>query len=204
MKIPPGLTESEVITALQTAANALAHFKFGPNDEDDIKQQAILYGLQALEKERYDPRLGQDGLPTRPLVNFVYTHMRNRLCNYFRDTCSRSDPPCRSCHENLPGQTTHPGGRYCAKYEAWLKRNMSKQNILCPTDIAEFEGGVGSTADVVSESVETSEILRIIDTKLPVSMRGDYLRMKDGESLPKARRLEVENAVREIIQESLE
>ena len=193
------MTEAEVLEAIQTAASALTRFKFGPHDEDDIKQQAALFALQALEDDRYDPRPGPDGKPTRPLANFLYTHMRNRLINLKRDQFRRNDPPCRSCHEALPGRTEHADGQYCAKYEAWLKRNISKQNILCPADISDFEGGAASQ-DVVDD-VQTSELLRLIDTQMPVSMRADYLRMRDGESLPKVRRLEIEEFVRNIIQE---
>lgn len=198
------MTENEVVEAIQTAANALIRLKFGPNDEDDIRQQAAMYAIQALNAGAYDPRTGPDGKPTRPLVNFLYTHMRNRLLNFLRDTWRRADPPCKSCHDSLPDKTEHPNGRYCDKYEAWLRRNMAKQNIACPTDISELEGVDRVASDDVVEESETKEILRLIDAKLPVSMRSDYLRMRDGQRLAKARRLEIEDAVREIIQESLE
>lgn len=204
MKIPPGMTEEEVLNAIQTAAAALIRFKFGPHDEDDIRQQAAMFAIQAINDGKYDPRPGPDGKPTRPLVNFIFTHSRNRLINFIRDTFRRADPPCRSCHDSLPDQTQHPDGRYCEKYSQWLKRNCAKQSICCPADISELGDACGVGSDEVVEEVETKELLKLIDTKLPTSIRGDYLRLRDGESLPKARRVEVENAVREIIKESLE
>ena len=203
MKVPPGMTEDEVLSALQNAANALTKFKFGPFDEDDMRQQAILFGLQLLDSGKYDPRPGPDGRPTRPLTNFLYSHMRNRTINFYRDRCRRSDPPCKSCHKSLPGQTEHEDRQYCSKYEAWLKRNMAKANLLSPLDITDHQAR-GLARENQEAEVETEEILRVIDIKLPASMRGDYLRLRDGQTLPKVRREEIENAVREIIKESLE
>ena len=202
MKIPEGMTETEVVEAIQNVSAALTKFKFGPYDDDDIKQQAALLALQVLENGRYDPRPGPDGKPTRPLANFLFAHIRNRLINFKRDKYKRSDPPCRSCHECLPGRTEHEDRQYCSKYAAWLRRNVDKQNILCPMDITDHEGSYA--AQDVADDVATEEILRIIDRKLPVELRAAYLQMRDGQQLPKATRDRVEQAVREIIQDSLE
>jgi hypothetical protein len=196
------MTEDEVLQSIETAASALTRFKFGPHDEEDIKQQGTLFALEALEAGSYDPRPGPDGKPTRPLVNFLYTHIRNRLTNFKRNQFKRTDPPCRSCHECLPGRTEHPDGQYCPKYEAWLKRNIDKANILCPLDISDHEGGFATSE--VEQDVATQELLRLIDRKLPVELRSAYLQMRDGQQLPKATRDRVEEAVRDIIKESFE
>ena len=202
MKIPEGMTEEEVIQAIQTVCNALIKFKFGPYDDDDIRQQGAVFGIEVLNAGRYDPRPGPDGKPTRPLANFIFTHVRNRIINFKRDKYRRTDPPCKSCHEAIPGRTEHDDGQYCLKYEAWLKRNMAKANLLCPADLAELEPSHEATT--VEDDVATKELLALIDAKLPLSMRADYLRLRDGETVPKARKFEIEQVVREILQESLD
>ena len=52
-----------------------------------MKQQAAIFALEGLEK--YDNK--------RPLENFLWTHVRNRLFNYKRDNYQRPDKPCLSC-----------------------------------------------------------------------------------------------------------
>src|SRR5690348_1481836 len=111
MTVPPGMTEAEVLEAIEKAVNALASsFTFGIYDIDDIKQQGRLYALQALATEKYDP--------SRPLPNFLYAHIRNRLINLKRDKLHRNDPPCKECASGEPCQ---PDG-HCKKFLEWRKR----------------------------------------------------------------------------------
>ena len=69
---PHDLKESEVILALTKAINLLApSFTFGYYDIEDIKQEAYIFGLESLA--RYDR--------SRPIENFLYSHIKNRLIN---------------------------------------------------------------------------------------------------------------------------
>lgn len=207
MKIPQGMTEEEVVDAINRATSALARtLKFGPYDEDDIKQEGAIEAIQAINDGSYDPRPGPDGKPTRPLVNFLYAHIRNRLLNLRRKKMRRNDPPCRGCHESIPGQTSHSDGQYCSKYQAWLERNLTKQNILCPLDLSnindEHESRTKTESDVEFEAAK-DEMLALVDEHLPVELRAAYLQMKGGKHLPKATRERVEKAVLEILKDSL-
>jgi DNA-directed RNA polymerase specialized sigma subunit len=86
--LPHGVSEEEFLTVLDNISKRLGHkFKFGYHNFDDMKQQAAIFALEGLEK--YDKK--------RPLENFLWTHVRNRLFNYKRDNYQRPDKPCLSC-----------------------------------------------------------------------------------------------------------
>ena len=88
MLIPINHTEAEVVAIIDRVAAKIARkFKFGYHDIDDMKQQARLFALECLP--RYDL--------TRPLENFVWTHVHNRLFNYKRDNYERPSCPCKTC-----------------------------------------------------------------------------------------------------------
>lgn len=196
MKIPPGLTEAEVLSAIEKAVNILApSFVFGYYDLEDIKQEGRLQAFKVLETEKYDP--------SRPLANFIYAHIRNRYINLLRDKLRRNDPPCQRCHE---GCFCEPDGP-CEQYAAWKERNCTKANLMRPLDLAhvadENERHTRIESTVVND-VEIDEIVQLIDTHLPIELRATYLQMREGVSVPKAKRQLVEDEVRNIIRGSVE
>ena len=188
MLYPHGLTEKEVIEAMNKAIALLAQtFTFGYFDSDDIRQEAYIFGLEALV--RYDP--------SRPLENFLYSHIKNRLINFKRDKYHRTDPPCKICAE----YGKHPDGSTCTKYLTWKKRNSSKQNLMRPLDIQnlsdENEKSVRHSHNIIDEAT-LAEVRAVIDSNLSVELRSIYLRIKAGESVPKAKRVKLENALKEL------
>lgn len=189
MNYPHGLTEEQVMTAMNKAVSLLAQtFSFGYFDSDDIRQEAYIFGLEALS--RYDP--------SRPLENFLYSHIRNRLINFKRDKYHRTDPPCKICAEH----GKHPDGSICIKYTAWKRRNSSKQNLMRPLDIQnlsdENEKSVRKIVNIIDDAT-FSEIRNLIDGYLPIELRSIYLRIKAGETVSKAKRTKLENALRDLI-----
>ena len=175
--------------AMDKAIALLAQtFVFGYFDSDDIRQEAYIFGLEALP--RYDP--------SRPLENFLYSHIKNRLINFKRDKYHRTDPPCKICAEH----GKHPDGSVCTKYAAWKKRNSSKQNLMRPLDIQnlsdENERAVRHCPNIIDETTLT-EARNLIDEHLSIELRSIYLRIRAGESVPKAKRVKLENALKEII-----
>lgn len=191
MKIPPGMTEADVLEAIEKAVNALASsFTFGIYDIDDIKQQGRLYALLVLEDEKYDP--------SRPLPNFLYAHIRNRLINLKRDKLHRNDPPCRQC---ATGDFCTAEGP-CKKFQDWRRRNTAKANLQRPLDLNHLSDDKENRTridDSVSEDVALAEMLRMIDEQLPVELRPYYLQMRAGVSIPKAKREQVNSAIKEIV-----
>lgn len=76
MKVPKNMTEQEVIDQINIVVNRMsARYTFHGYDIDDIKQEAFIICMDALE--RYDHN--------RPLENFLAVHLSNRLKNFVRD-----------------------------------------------------------------------------------------------------------------------
>lgn len=76
MKIPKNMTEQDVIDQINIVVNRMsARYTFHGYEVDDIKQEAFIICMDALE--RYDHN--------RPLENFLAVHLSNRLKNFVRD-----------------------------------------------------------------------------------------------------------------------
>lgn len=76
MKIPRNMTEQQVIDQINIVVNRIsARYTFHGYEVDDIKQEAFIICMDAME--RYDHN--------RPLENFLSVHLSNRLKNFVRD-----------------------------------------------------------------------------------------------------------------------
>jgi hypothetical protein len=193
--VPEGVTEAEVVAAIEEVSRRLAkQYAFGPYAQDDIKGFVALYSCEALAAGRYDRN--------RPLANFLYTNARNRLLNLKRDSSHRADTPCKACHAGTPCQ---PEGQ-CEAYRRWWARNSAKASIFFPNsansaaEIAE-ENELRPQPSVVGQ-VEVKELRELIDERLPVELRADYLRMLSGEPVETSVRKRVRAAVLEIMEEA--
>jgi DNA-directed RNA polymerase specialized sigma24 family protein len=178
--------EDDTIELIYKIANRVAGtFKFGIYDKEDLVQEAVIFGLNCLSN--YDK--------TRPLENFLFVHITNRLItfrrnNFYRkfncDLCKNEDPDCEKC----------------------LKRNRyieRKKNIIKPIDLDnvndEHEKNMWNSSLI--EDISTQEILDKIDKELPIGYREDYIKMKTGNKVPKSRRLEVEKVILNILKDSI-
>jgi DNA-directed RNA polymerase specialized sigma24 family protein len=197
MKMPSNMTEKEVVDVIAKVSSSLAKkFKFGYFGIDDMRQQATLFALQGMEK--YDEN--------RPLENFLYRHVKNRLINFKRDKLRRSDAPCLDCHNAIDGHTKHPDGAYCDKYISWQRRNTSKQNIMNAVDITNINDENESRTRIESsvvEDVANAELLKLIGQKLPLELRATYLQMQaDATKVPINKRREVQRVILQILEEA--
>jgi DNA-directed RNA polymerase specialized sigma24 family protein len=198
MKLPSNMTETQVVEIMQKVVNLLApSFRFGCYDVDDIKQEGMTFAIQAMDK--YDE--------SRPLENFLYSHIKNRLINLKRDRYKRNDSPCTSCHNAIDGYTEHQDGKYCEKYIAWYRRNSAKQNLMHTIDISTITQDRETKtkiADSAVYEVEVRELVELVDEFLPAELRASLLQMRAGQPVPKARRLEVERAVQDILKDEVQ
>ena len=167
------MTEQEVLAVIEKIANRYCHkFKFGYFTAEDIKQEAFIIAVDALD--RYDE--------TRPLENFLSSHVKNRLINFKRDNY------CRQQKEDADIK--------------WELRNNAKKFLMEPLDISnirdEQEKNMRNENDFI-EDIFTREMFDLIDSELPVDLRSDYLRIKDGVYVPKPRRQQIYNEISKII-----
>ena len=97
MKIPPTMTEEEVMSEITSVINKVAHkYTFYGYEVEDIKQEAFIMCVDAME--RYDP--------ARPLENFLSVHLSNRLKNFVRDNYFTKDEEDKK-RIVMPGQLNH-------------------------------------------------------------------------------------------------
>lgn len=163
------MTELSVLSDIEDVVKVIApQFRFGYYTLDDIKQTARLFAIQGLEN--YDCQ--------RPLKNFLYCHIKNRLINLRRDKLHRSDPPCHLCNNRDSGKTSHVNGQYCKKFLSWQKRNDNKRHIMnfgsTPRNYDK------PTEGNLEQDIQLNDILSLIDQRLDPLLRESYLKMRDG------------------------
>jgi hypothetical protein len=196
MKLPKNYSEAQVLEIFDKVAKNLSFkFKFGVNSQADIYQQAMVYAIEGLQ--RYDE--------TRPLENFLFVHVRNRLYNYKRNNYFRLAKPCEQCPLSafLPpdGCSAFSDRTECELYRGWLDRNTVRKNL---TNVLEYnqinvsEKNLGYS-DNLAGAVNTKEILELIDDKLPIPLRKSYLKQLSGERIPKKEKLILEEEIIKIL-----
>lgn len=164
MKIPENMTEEEVIDTILTISRKVASkFVFAFYDEEDIIQEAVIIGIEGLE--RYDS--------SRPLSNFMYSHISNRLKNFKRDNYYRLDVGS--------GQQIQD----------------KKKSILDAVDINSIHS-VFSLDDSLAD-IQITDILELIDRKLPHQFRRDFLRLRQNAPLSKTRKTQIQTIIQDII-----
>lgn len=193
--MPDGFTEEEVISIIDNIARRICRkFKFGYYDTDDIKQEARLFALQALEK--------YDGV--RNLEGFLWVHVKNHLSNLKRNKFERRTPPCVECKNSC-----NPHGDQdtndCLVYRKWRQRNDSKKNLMSPIEY-------GLVRDITEDGMKNhispediavrQELSDSIDENLPPLYRRDYAKLLLGIQIPKSKRTELQEVIRLIIEDN--
>jgi len=205
MKIPDGFTEEEVLSTINSVANRLAYkYRFGYHDVDDMKQEARLLAMQALDK--YDNK--------RPLENFLWTHVRNRLFNFKRNKYKRPNLPCHECPfgaydpdciSSINQCTKFKDKIECDLYKRWFVRNSAKVNLMKPINLCGINDEQEQNMKVVESAYDNmllDSALNIIDLKLSASLREDYIKMKHGIKIPKAKKEKLISEIKNILRES--
>lgn len=183
MDLPVGVSEGAVLAAIERVVRVLApSFVFGYLDADDVRQMGRIFAMEAMS--RYDA--------TRPLDNFLYVHVKNRLINAKRDMFRRTDAPCRECQEGRPcRRAEREGERCCEAQRSWARRNDAKASLMRPTGMERVPETLVRTEGCAERDAEYRELLGLIDLAMPAELRAAYLRLREGLSVPRAERAAV-------------
>lgn len=189
--------EEDFLKALDNISKKLIYkFKFGYHEIEDMKQQAAIFAIEGLE--HYDS--------DRPLENFLWTHVRNRLFNYKRDNYMRPDNVCATCPLYDPKclKSTNQCEKYsnkndCSMYAQWETRNNLKKSIMKPTNIDNNDNSVKSSHDI-SDFISNQELIKIIEDNIEIKYRETYLRLKGGSKVPKQDLLKLQAHIAHILQ----
>ena len=181
------IDESELLKVIDIISKKLAYkFKFGYHEIEDMKQQISIFALEGLQN--YDHK--------RPLENFLWTHVRNRLFNYKRDNYQRPDKPCLSCPlydphlaKSYSGCTKYNDKNDCSEYVHWHSRNSTKKNLMHLSTIDELKdyGSAFTTQeDSLFSQISNGEIVNKIEENLSGENRVTYLKLKNGGKVSKS------------------
>lgn len=159
-----------------------------------MKQQAAIFAIEGLEN--YDNK--------RPLENFLWTHVRNRLFNYKRNNYQRPDKPCLKCplfdknfQNSVSGCSKFRDKNDCELYKAWSNRNETKKNIMQPSFIEDDSQLVKPSG--LNNFIENKEIIQFLDHNIESDYRESYLKLKHGVKLPKQQLLKLQNHIKELM-----
>lgn len=198
MQIPKGMTEQEVLNIFEEVINKIAQkFVFSYVDLDDVKQEARAIAIQGLKN--YDNE--------RPLANFLYIHIKNRLCNFKRKLYIRREKPCSRCPLKafLPpeGCKLYTNLMDCKFYLRWHDRNIIKRNLSHPLEYNQVadhskEKNMRYQSSVIS-GLATNEILIIIDNELPAIFRKHYTMLINGIKISKKDEDNLKNIITQIL-----
>jgi hypothetical protein len=188
-KLPNNVDEQEFIRVLDVISKKLGHkFKFGYHDFDDMKQQAAIFALEGLEK--YDN--------SRPLENFLWIHVRNRLFNYKRNNYQRPDKPCLTCpfydkHYSCSNNqcSEFKDKTECELYNSWSSRNDAKKNIMQPSYI---DHDIPNSNNLLN-TIQNEEIIKFLDENVSTEYRESYLKLKHGDKIPKPQLVKLQNYI---------
>ena len=196
-KLHNKVNESEFLQVWEKISKKLGYkFKFGYHSHEDMKQQAAIFALEGLKN--YDKK--------RPLENFLWTHVRNRLFNYKRDNYQRPDKPCLTCPFYRPN-SAHDCSEFsnkneCSLFASWSQRNDSKKNIMKPLTLE----GVGEnskeiTRDNFLKNISNQEILKLIDKNISIKNRPIFLKMLGGSKVPKTELKKLITEIKKILKD---
>jgi DNA-directed RNA polymerase specialized sigma24 family protein len=194
--------ENELLKVIDIISKKLAYkFKFGYHDIEDMKQQIWIFALEGLNN--YDHK--------RPLENFLWTHVRNRLFNYKRDNYQRPDKPCLTCPlydpkmlSSYSGCKQYENKNDCDLYSIWIKRNDTKKNLMYLTTVDEIKDYASTFLCNTSANVDNNEILQILDEKLNDDYRIIYLKLKTGTKISKSDQEKLTVKIKQILQDYYE
>jgi len=151
-------------------------FRFGYHTIDDMKQQAALFAWEGINDSWDD---------SRPLENFLWIHVRNRLYNFKRNNYGRPEKPCDSCPLYVNYECTGFDNMMdCKLYKGWSDRNTAKRNLMSSYSTVYEKEQESSALD----DLFTRDIINLIDQELHVYFREDWIRFTNNLRLPKVRK----------------
>jgi len=192
------IPEQELLDTIELITKKLAYkFRFGYHELEDMRQQISVFAIEGLEKYDYE----------RPLENFLWTHVRNRLFNFKRDNYQRPDLPCKTCpfHNkncaNKEADCDEFSNKYdCELYRNWFRRNNAKKNLMYLNAIEDLKENIPQNK-AGSLSNEHKELIELIEEHLHGETRTIYLKMKYGNKVYKSEIHKLIKKIQELVDE---
>jgi len=191
-------SDDELVEIIDQISLRLSYkFRFGYHEIEDMKQQAHVFALEGIE--HWDHK--------RPLENFLWTHIRNRLYNFKRNNYSRPEKPCYNCPIKAYDPKCLKSDNECMEfdqltecelYKGWSERNAAKRSLM--TSITNMYDAAGRNN--LLSTVSRREIFGIIDQAVPVQYREDWIRLVNSLKLSKVKRERIIDIIQDILKEN--
>lgn len=163
---------NEALEVIYQCAYELSSSNWIPGyDKEDIENEAIIIGLEALKQNKYNGSI--------PFKKYIGNHMRHRLRSLRRSKYIRSSCNCGSCKN--------------------CYNNCEKQKIAHPENIDEYYDD-NSLCYKDKEKAISPEIISKIDRAIPAEYREDYLKILAGVSIGYHRKTKIKEIVSKIIE----
>lgn len=192
------INEQELLDTIDLIARKLAYkFRFGYHEIEDMRQQISVFAIEGLANYDYK----------RPLENFLWTHVRNRLFNFKRDNYQRPDSPCSSCpfFNKQTADTTNNCNKFsdkqdCELYQSWYGRNNAKKNLMYLNTLEEFKEQLPGKHNA-NNAHENTELVNFLEENLQGEYRKIYLKIKHGNKVYKNETEKLFNKIKELTDE---
>ncbi len=199
MWLPSGLEEYAVITTMDFVISGIIKdvTPFSIYRGEELRQQAFMYGIEAMNTQKYDNK--------RPLAGFLRTCIINRIISLSRDKYSRNEPPCKNCpfrDDNLQrsesGCKEFDNKMKCDKYKAYYKRNEAKRNIMNLQSATPFFDVVKEPLDLAH--IDNRDYVEWLLERLTSSAKEILLEIMRDRTVPEAQLNKLRLEVSEIIE----
>lgn len=199
MKLPKPLTEEEFLKILnQVTKKLILKFRFPGYTKEDLYQECFIMALDGIKN--WDKQ--------RPLSNFLYIHLKNRLCNFKRKYYIRIEKPCEQCPFNafvFPDKCKkYKDLMKCHLYYRWYQRNITRRNLAHFLEYSQVIYNNKHTEKNMEyednlDVIDYKEIFHLLDRELPVNLRKLYLIVKNGGKISKKNEQKLRLSIRDIL-----
>ncbi len=195
ISLPSNISETEVVDIIDRIAKRLANkFKFGYHETKDMEQEARSLAWEGLS--------GYDGI--RPLENYLWAHVHNRLFNFKRDNYIRPYCPCMKCKSRILNDkcNKYEDRSECESFLRWVSNNNAKLNIIHPLEyscVDDNNEDKMSNCTVAEDYLIDNELKQVLDKHIPIEFRHYYLRLIYGYKVRTKYKIPLLKIIREII-----
>jgi len=197
MEYPEGLTEKQFLETVEKIVGSFPPgLATGHMTIEDVRQAMRLECVKALA--------GYDG--KRPLENFLRVHVKHRLRNLNRDVHRRIKNPCITCphydknYQESINQCKLFENKYnCKPFQTYTIQSNTKNSLVEPVNMKDIADDPLLVIDEVHEKAEYALLEEEIDRRIPAEYRADYLKIREGVSVPTNRRNQIKRIILDIL-----
>lgn len=165
-------------------------------DQDDISQEIRLKCIQALSSPRYDPTKVKTSA-----YGFLFQCIHNHIYNIKRGIWTPNNPPCVRCkHWDKNNRKCTESNDTCSEMQKYKASMQKKAALRTPVG---FQKDYIENQFFIVDSIDEFILDEYVSCQLPESLRGFYIQLKNGESLPENIHSELKRRIIKILKDDV-